>query len=165
MVIECSSKVVVMGVGNLLLRDEGVGVHVAQALQKTSRSNSDFEAVDGGTSPDALLALKETDRLIIIDAARGGGEPGTIYRFRPEDVETEGNTLTSVHQMGLLEDLWLMRRFKEGPKSVVIIGVEPEDISCGLDLSPRLAQRFPEIIRAVLDEVELECAGKGEKGR
>ena len=159
------AKIAILGVGNELLKDEGIGVHIARALEGTpSPSNVDLEVIDGGTLPDAPLAFEGVDRLIVVDAVKTGGEPGAIYRFRPEDVETEGKVLTSLHQISLLENLWLMERFSQRPKDVVIIGIEPEDMNWGLELSAKLQERIPQIIKTVLKEVGPDYPDKPEKG-
>ena len=151
--------------GNLLLKDEGIGVHIAHALQRTpSSGNVELEVIDGGTLPDAPLAFEEVDKLIVVDAVQAGGEPGEIYRFRPEDIRLDDRILTSLHQISLLENLWLMEQFRQKPKNVVIIGIEPEDMNWGLELSTKLQQRTPQIIRVVLEEVDSEHPDKPEKG-
>jgi hydrogenase maturation protease len=162
---ENHARIAILGVGNELLKDEGIGVHIARALEGTpSPDNVDLEVIDGGTLPGAPLAFEDVDRLIVVDAVKTGGEPGAIYRFRPEDVETEGEVLTSLHQISLLENLWLMDKFSRRPKDVVIIGVEPEDMNWGLELSPRLQERVPQIIRTVLKEVSPDYPDRPEKG-
>ena len=157
-------KVIVLGMGNLLLKDEGIGVHVAQTMQATpSPDNVDLEVIDGGTLPDATLSFGEADKLIVVDAVKAGGEPGAIYRFRPEDISLNNDVLTSLHQISLLENLWLTERFGQKPGEVVIIGVEPEDMSSGLELSTKLQQRIPRIIKVVLEEA-LGYRDASEKG-
>jgi hydrogenase maturation protease len=86
------------------------------------------EVVDGGTSPDALYLIKGADKLIIIDTVKGGGEPGSIYRFTPEDIALKPEAFKSAHNIGLLETL---RALEDSPREVIIIGVEPKDISWG----------------------------------
>ena len=160
-----TSKVVVLGMGNMLLKDEGIGVHVAHALQSVpSPDNVELEVVDGGTLPDAPLSFEEVEKLVIVDAVQGGGEPGAIYRFRPEEIKLEDKVFTSLHQISVLENLWLMKQFRQKPKDVVIIGVEPEDMSWGLELSAKLQQRIPQIIKLVLEEVDLDYPDDSEKG-
>jgi hydrogenase maturation protease len=160
-----SPKIVVLGMGNLLLKDEGIGVHVAHALQRVPwPSNAGLEVVDGGTLPDAPLSFEEADKLIVIDAVEAGGKPGAIYRFCAEDVSLDDRILTSLHQISLLENLWLMERLRQKPKDVVIIGIEPEDTNYGLELSAKLQQRMPQIIKAVLEEIGLDRPDEPEKG-
>ncbi len=147
-------KVAVLGMGNLLLKDEGIGVHVARALQGIAAPDGvELEVIDGGTLPDAPFVGEEVDKLIIIDAVQAGGEPGAIYRFHPPEVTLDDKVLTSLHQVSLLDNLWFMEQFGQKPGNVVIIGIEPEDMSWGLELSDRLNKRLPHIIKVALDEI------------
>jgi hydrogenase maturation protease len=157
-------RVVVLGVGNLLLKDEGVGVHVAHVMQETPPDSVALEVVDGGTLPEVPLTFEGVDKLIVVDAVQTGGEAGTIYRFRPEDIAWDHKVLTSLHQISLLENLWLMTQFSKKPRDVVIIGVEPEDMSWGLELSAKLQERVPQIIKVVLEEAGLDYPDKPQKG-
>lgn len=147
-------KTVVLGVGNELFKDEGVGVHAARILQtKLPPFGSDVEVIDGGTSPDIWSLIDGADKLIIVDAVRGGCEPGTIYRFTPQQIVADRGLVTSVHQMGILENLSLMELVGGKPKETVIVGVEPAELEPGLELSARLQQRMPKIIQTVLGEI------------
>ncbi len=158
-------KIVVLGMGNLLLKDEGVGVHVAHAMQEISYPNNvDLEVIDGGTLPDVPISFGEADKLIVVDAVKARGEPGAIYRFHLKDIKVDDKMLTSLHQISLLENLRLMEEFGQKPKDVVIIGIEPEDMNWGLELSPNLQQRIPQIIKVVLEEIGLEHPAKPVKG-
>lgn len=145
-------KTVVIGAGNELFKDEGVGVHAARILQ-TKLLPSDVEVIDGGTSPDIWSLIDGADKLIIVDAVRGGCEPGTIYRFTPQQIVADRGLITSVHQMGILENLSLMELVGGKPKETVIVGVEPAELEPGLDLSARLQERMPKIIQTVLGEI------------
>jgi len=159
-------RIVVLGIGNLLLKDEGIGVHIAHALQGTPPpAGAELDIIDGGTLPDAPLLFEEVDKLIVVDAVQGGDEPGSIYRFHPEDIRLDSSIPMSLHQINLLENLWMMERFTQKPKDIVIIGVQPEDMRWGLELSPELQRRVPRIIEVVLREAHLdypENSGKGE---
>ena len=142
-----------MGVGNLLLKDEGVGVHVVQALQKASLKGEPT-IIDGGTCPETFYLLPQgIDKLIIVDAVRGGCEPGTVYRFTPQDIVFRSGTVTSVHQLGLAEGLKMIAHTELNPKDVVIVGVEPKEIDWGLELSPELQDQVPRIIDLVQEEI------------
>jgi len=140
----------VVGIGNVLLRDEGIGCHVVGALEGIPLP--DVQVIDGGTCPDVLQLLEDVDKLVVVDAARGGGMPGQIYRFRPEDVTLEQKPLLSLHDMSLIDSLKLMQ-LRHNVGDAVIIGVEPKDINCGLELSPELQERIPQIIGAILSEL------------
>jgi hydrogenase maturation protease len=140
----------VVGIGNILLRDEGIGCHVVGALEGISLP--DVQVIDGGTCPDVLQLLEDVDKLVIVDAVRGGGMPGQIYRFRPEDVTLEQKPLLSLHDMSLIDSLKLMQ-VRHNVGDAVIIGVEPKEINCGLELSPELQERIPQIIDAILSEL------------
>ncbi|MFC1961440.1 hydrogenase maturation protease [Chloroflexota bacterium] len=157
-------KVIVLGMGNLLLKDEGIGVHVVQTMQGTpSPTGIDMEVIDGGTLPD-IVPLEGVDKLIVVDAVNGGGEAGTVYRFHPEDISIESGTATSLHQLSLIENLALMAQFGEIPEEVIIIGIEPQEIDSGLEPSAKLQKLMPRIIEIVMAEVRAEPPIEPEKG-
>ncbi len=139
----------VLGIGNILLRDEGIGCHVVHALEGIPLP--DVQIMDGGTCPDVVQLLEDTDKLVIVDAVNGGGMPGQIYRFHLEDVILEQKPFLSLHDMGLVDNLMLMK-LRQGIGETVIIGVEPREIEWGLELSPELQKKMPQIIDAVLAE-------------
>jgi hydrogenase maturation protease len=148
-------SIVVIGVGNLLRKDEGIGIHVIKALQEMELS-PDVSLVDGGTSPDLIAYTGAGDRIIIVDAAKAGGETGAIYRFRPEDLDDKKRTLASAHEMGLIENLKLMGLTGNEPSEVIIIGIEPEDTGWGTELSPELKRKLETIVKVVLREIEVD---------
>lgn len=144
----------VVGIGNLLLKDEGVGVHAIRALEKRSLP-PDVELIDGGTAgADLLPYLSGAEKIIIVDALRGGGEPGAVYCLTPEDCEpqVEGAAF-SLHDLGILavlKDLELL----EGRKTpVLIIGVEPKELDWGMELTPEVAASLPKVIELVEKEI------------
>lgn len=151
---EATPRIVVIGVGNLLLKDEGIGIHVVQALQEIDLP-PDVRLIDGGTSPDLIAYTRAGDKLIIVDAARAGGEPGMIYRFKPQDLAKEKAALTSAHEMGVVENLKLMSLTGNEPKEIIIIGIEPKEIDFGTELTPELRQKVPQIVKVVLKEMGL----------
>jgi hydrogenase maturation protease len=151
-----SPQTVVIGLGNILLKDEGIGVHVIRRFDSTARASSrDLMLIDGGTCPDTLSLLPEKiTKLIVVDAVQGGGEPGSIYRFTPTDIKFKRGLITSLHQFGLEQGLRMMELLGESPESVIIIGVEPYEIEWGLGISPEME----EIIPRVIELLELEIA-------
>jgi hydrogenase maturation protease len=140
----------VLGIGNVLLRDEGIGCHVVHALEGISLP--DVKIIDGGTCPDVLQLLEDADKLVIVDAVKGGGTPGQIYRFHLEDVTPEQKPFLSLHDVGLVDSLMLMQ-FWHNIGEAVIIGVEPREINWGLELSLELQEKMPQIIDAILSEL------------
>ena len=110
-------KIVILGVGNLLLSDEGVGVHVAHELMKMDLP-PEVSVVEGGTDGFRLLnVITEADRVIVIDAVRGGADPGSIYRFDVKDVRSvPPGFMTSVHQVGILEVIELSELIGKTPR-------------------------------------------------
>jgi len=148
----------VLGIGNVLLRDEGIGCHVVHALEEIPLP--DVKIIDGGTFPDVLQLFEDADKLVIVDAVKGGGMPGQIYRFHPEDITLEQKPLLSLHDMSLVDSLKLMQLWHNIGEAV-IIGVEPREINWGLELSPELQEKMPQIIDAILAELN-NTSLKGE---
>jgi len=146
----------VLGIGNVLLRDEGIGCHVVHALEGISLP--DVKIIDGGTCPDILQLLGDAGKLVIVDAVKGGGMPGQIYRFHLEDITLEEKPFLSLHDLGLVDSLMLMQLWHNVGEAV-IIGVEPREIDWGLELSPELQEKIPQIIDAILAELN---SSKGE---
>lgn len=142
---------VIVGVGNLLMKDEGVGIHVVRHLQEMDLP-PDIELIDGGTAPDLIAYTQAGDKLIIVDAAQAGGEPGTVYRFLPEDLSSDFSTLASAHELGVEYNLGLMSLMANVPDKTVIIGVEPKEIAPGMELTDELQQKMPKILDTVLKE-------------
>lgn len=137
------SRILIAGLGNLLLRDDGVGVHVIQALQQTALPRGVL-AVEVGTAPlDALHLLEWADEVHAVDAVEAGGPPGTLYRLGLDAAEEDGRT--SLHELGLRSVCRLIP--PERRPRVTVWGVEPEIIEFGLDLSPSVRPSVPELVR------------------
>ena len=153
---ETKVRVGIIGVGNILLKDEGVGVHIARALQEVNIPHGiNLEIIDGGTSLDLPVYFEGVDKLIIIDAVKAGSKPGAIYRFHPCDLTLETKGVISVHELGLEQSLKMMSLIGNEPKEIVIIGIEPKEIDWGTELSAELQQKIPEIIKVVLEEISI----------
>ena len=152
----------VLGLGNTLLKDEGIGCHVAHALEEIPLT--DVKIIDGGTCPDVLQFVEDIDKLVIVDAVKGGGLPGQIYRFHFKDITLEQKPFLSLHDVGLVDNLMLMQLW-HNISETVIIGVEPKEINWGLELSPEIQGKMPQIIDTILSELNTSTALsiKGEK--
>jgi hydrogenase maturation protease len=147
-------RITILGIGNLLLQDEGVGVHLIHRLADIKMPGS-VDLVDGGTSPDiSSLVDNNIDKLIIVDAVEAGGKPGTIYRFSASDLDVDQHNIISLHEIGILNSLQTMNVLNEQPKSIVIFGIEPESMDFGLDLSSEVNEQMSQIIELVLEEIK-----------
>ncbi|MFQ6117317.1 MAG: hydrogenase maturation protease [Candidatus Bipolaricaulia bacterium] len=145
-------KTIVLGLGNLLMGDEGVGVHVIRRLQELELPPG-VEPVDGGTAGiDLLPVFKEAARVIVVDAVRAGGEAGSIYRFGPKELEEASQEALSLHQLSLGEVLQAASLLGIEPE-VTIIGVEPKQIAPGMEISPELTEALPRVIEVILEEL------------
>ena len=138
-------RILIAGLGNYLLRDDGIGVHAVRALQQTPPPGAVL--ADIGTAVlDALHLLEWADKILAIDAMQAGGPPGTLYAFGVDAVEGPGMQ-TSLHELNFLAALdFLPRRTKP---EILMVGMEPETIDYGLDLSPAVAAALPELGREV----------------
>jgi len=145
--------ILVLGVGNILLSDEGVGVRVIEAMKGMTLPDN-VELLDGGTGAlDLFDFMANRDKVIIIDAAKGGGKPGDIYRFGPDDIRMQRQCLTSVHQVSLLDTLTMARLAGCSPRDIVIFGIEPRGVDWGLELSPEVAAVVPKVIELIMSEL------------
>jgi hydrogenase maturation protease len=151
--------VLVLGVGNILLRDEGVGVHVVQAIEAQVAAGdlalpADVEVCDGGTlGMDLLDLIEDRRKVIVIDAVEADAAPATVLRFTAEDLARRQAVDLSLHQLGLFEMLAMARYLGRAPQKVVIFGIVPKDMSPGLELSAEVAAVVPEVIKRVLAEI------------
>jgi hydrogenase maturation protease len=147
-------RIVILGVGNVLLSDEGVGVHVANRLMEMELPPN-VEVIEGGTHGFRLMNIvTEADRLVVVDAVKGGASPGSIYRFDIKDAPSYPDVFkTSAHQIGILEVIHLSELVGRIPETT-IIGVEPKSLAMGLELSPQVADKLPKVVETVLKEVQ-----------
>jgi hydrogenase maturation protease len=148
-------EVLVLGVGNLLLGDEGVGVHAVRALARDHVFPPGVELLDGGTAGMELLEpIRQARHLVVIDAVDAGVEPGTVVRLSGNEVPIFfGRRHLSPHQVGLSDVLAVARLAGRAPATVAVHGIQPERLEPGLDLSPRVAEALPGMLRDVLAEL------------
>ncbi len=144
-------RILIAGLGNLLLKDDGVGVHAVNELRKTPAS--DVIVADVGTAVlDGLHLFEWADKILAIDAMQAGGEPGTVYAFGVGDVEDTG-CQASLHELSLVAALRLLPTAHE--PEIVMLGVEPEVIDFGLELSPAVEASLPQVLRSAHEIVAL----------
>lgn len=149
------TKDLILGIGNLLLTDEGIGIHAVQRLFEMPAIGGDVEIVDGGTAGLNLLSyLEGVDRLVIIDAVETGGSPGTLVRLAGNQVPAYMALKVSPHEITLPDFLAAARLRDLYPKEVIIWGMQPGCLEVGIDLSPPLQARLDTLVEHVIREIE-----------
>ncbi len=148
-------KIILLGVGNVLLKDEGVGVRMIERMLRKYAFPPDVEAVDGGTLGLSLLSIIDrADRLLVVDAIKNRGKPGDTYRFDFEDIPYALRAKNSLHQADLMECLKLIELVGTRPETV-IVGVEPKDISpYGVELTKPVQDSLERLEAMILAELE-----------
>ena len=145
------NSIVVLGVGNILLTDEGLGVHVVEDLKANYTFIPQISLIDGGTMGMELLTyMRGMKQILLIDAVNGGEAPGTIYEFPHRELEQYFTDHISVHEVGM-QDILRIRAIQENPlEDAIVIGVEPESLDVGFEPSAPVQKALPEVKDRVL---------------
>jgi hydrogenase maturation protease len=145
---------VILGIGNIILTDEGVGVRAAEALAAAYDLPADVEMIDGGTAGMELLGpLTGVDVLVVLDAIKAGKEPGAVVTLVGTEVPVFFRSKLSPHQISICDVLAGLEFSGEAPKDLVLIGCEPESLDLGLELTPTIAAQVPEMVRLAVQEL------------
>jgi hydrogenase maturation protease len=152
-------KVLVFGAGNILLGDEGFGVHMIRRLEENYAAPENVELYDGGTMGIfATHKLEEAGHIIIIDTLNTDGQPGEIRTYGLDDIRLNRiPAKMSPHQIGLQEVLLISEVRGNVPESVKLFGVIPQSLEGSLELTPLLEEKLAEVEKLLLKE--LECLG------
>jgi hydrogenase maturation protease len=152
-------RILVLGLGSLLMGDEGIGVHAVRELEKRTLP-SNIDVVDGGTAGVDILGLMEGyDQVVIIDAVDAGLEPGTILRFGSEDVTPEDFDLPiSLHDEKVTRVLQLAEYLGRDLAPIVIYGVQPESMGWSTELSPTVHSRLGSLLDRIQEEFSIKEA-------
>jgi hydrogenase maturation protease len=149
------APILVLGVGNPLLGDEGVGPRAIEELSRRFRFSPEIDLLDGGTAGLSLLPrILEAERLLVLDAIQAGEPPGSLLALDGKGLASGKGAKLSPHQVGLGEVLALTR-FRGGPREVVVMGVEPETLNLQIGLSPKVAAALEKLIRAAVEQLAL----------
>ena len=145
----------VLGVGNLLLRDEGFGVHLIRYIEERYAFPDTVSLMDGGTSGIFLAPFFEgVKKVLVVDVVRSDEPPGTVLRFTQDELKARSMQLRmSPHQVGILEILEICNLRGKAPEQVDFLGIAPSDMTTGIGLSPVLEDRLPAVAAMVLDYV------------
>lgn len=154
--LQTEQMVVVLGLGNLLRRDEGLGIRALERLQARYRLPDNVLMVDGGTLGLELLSYVEMgDRLLVLDAVLTDGPPGTLLRVAGSDVPVYFSVKTSPHEIALPDLLAVSRLRGHEPHEIVILGLQPEALELGWELSPAVERQLDALVEAAA--AELRC--------
>ena len=152
--LDQATEITVLGIGNIVLRDEGFGVRVAEYLMAHYTFPDRVQVLDGGTLGMELLRfVAGTKRLLLLDAVRGEKVPGETYRLAGTEVKAHFQEKLSAHEIGIQDILTLLTLTGKPVPEVVVLGAEPVDISAGMALSPALSPLVPEMARRAVEEL------------
>lgn len=147
-------RAVVLGVGNVILADEGVGVRVVEALEREYAVPEEVTVIDAGTSGMEMLEdLSRLDFLLVVDAIAAGKAPGELVQLRGDEVPVFFRRNLSPHGIGLSDVLAALEFLGAEPKETVILGVQPTSLDLSTELTPAIAARVPELVAQVVDEL------------
>ena len=148
-------SILVLGLGNSIMTDDGFGVEVVNTLSSRYHFQGEVCLVDGGTlGLDLLPYLENVASLLIIDALDMRDEPGRIFRLQGEEVPRAFASKLSVHQMGLQDLLAVAELQGHVPNRLVVWGVQPESIEMGTELTPAVKKAVVAVIDNILDELQ-----------
>jgi len=149
-------SILVMGVGNTVMSDDGFGPAVVALLEERYQFEGDLRMVDGGTlGLDLLPMLEGIDRLMIVDALTMGKAPGTIVRLEGDEVPRAFASKLSIHQMGMQDLLSLAELMGHLPTELLVWGVEPQSIEMTMELTAPVEQSIPQVIEGIIQDLEL----------
>jgi len=160
-----AKKIIVLGLGNILNRDEGAGVYALKELEKIlpEKIKSQVELVDGGVlGMDLLPYVEQASHLLILDAVDSGAQPGEVMEYDKDEIELFYHCRISWHQLGFQEVLAVAKVRGKYPENVYLIGVQPADIKTGIGLSrkvktsvQRMVKRAAEVLEAWFGETKI----------
>lgn len=157
-----SEKISAIGLGNILLRDEGVGVHAINTIKQRYTFSPEVEIIDGGTMGLDLLPIFEgRDKVLIIDAVDFGREPGHIGIIENDGIPSVLNSKISVHHINLSDVLFAAKLMDISPSEICLIGIQPQSLDVGLDMTDGIKGKIEILIDAVigkLKEWNVQCA-------
>jgi len=148
------SPVLVLGMGNILLEDEGLGIHALQLLRQRYVVPPEVEFLDGGTSGMALIdQISGRKHLLVLDAVQTGDPPGTLVKMSDQDVPVYFGLRVTPHQLGLSDVLASLNLTDEQPGSVTVIGLVPQSLEMSLDLTDHIRHSLDYLVEAAASEL------------
>lgn len=141
-------KLLVLGVGNTLMQDDGIGVHAVHELLKEKEDWPQVDFIDGGTfTQDIFYLFEEYENILVLDIVRAGHPPGTIFCLEEADLRKDEKQMLSLHDIDLLDSLGMAQMRGHRPY-LRVIGIQPETINWGTSLTSPLADALPDFLAA-----------------
>lgn len=145
----------VIGIGNIILSDDGVGVHAARCLQDDARLPAGVTILDGGTlGLDLAPFVSDAHRLLFLDAVNSDEPPGTLTRMKGTDLLSQTHS-RSVHQLGVADLIAALTLVSSEPQDIVVLGVQPANTEWGTSLSPEVEAALTSLVDAALEQLRL----------
>ena len=147
-------RITILGLGNVLLQDEGFGVHFVRWFENNYRVPENVMIVEGGTLGYGLLdTVCSCDRLLVIDVIKSDEEPGSVYRFTKEEVDAQMLEPTSAHEVSFHDVLCKAELIAELPECIFLCIVPYKYKDMGLELTPSIRKKFSAVARLLLKEL------------
>ncbi len=149
-------KTIVLGLGNPLMSDEGIGIYLINRLSELSENYPDVDFMDAGTGGLSLLHhFDGREKAVIIDCAMMEEEPGTIKRFTPDQVKSVKQLAhQSLHEQDLMKIIDMAKMLDQCPKEIVIFGIQPENVSLGQAIGSKLEKKIDYYINIICEELQ-----------
>jgi len=146
-------RILILGIGNILLKDEGIGVRVAEKM-KAMNLPPDVEVMDGGTGGlDLVYCIEGRKKVIVVDAVKAGSPPGTLFRFTDKDLAGKKGVMRSAHGIDFSDVIAISNFLGTKPEEIVFLGIEPAELSASMELSPEIDKMLPVLINLVVKEI------------
>jgi hydrogenase maturation protease len=151
---QLDNKITILGIGNTLYKDEGIGVHSLPMIEAALKSVSNIEIIEGSTDGMRLLGpIEATNYLIVIDAINAGKKGGTIISLEGEEIPAYFGIKMSIHQLGFQEVLFAAKIREKYPKNIMMFGMQPTSLELGVELSETNQQKLPTLVDQIVKQV------------
>ncbi|MEH7109453.1 HyaD/HybD family hydrogenase maturation endopeptidase [Bacillus sp. JJ1764] len=149
------NKITILGIGNTLFSDEGVGIYVLPLLEEAFKNNENIEIIEGLTDGIKLLGpVEDAENLIIIDAINAGKPGGTIIKLEGDEIPAYFGIKMSIHQLGFQEVLMAAKMRERYPKRIAMLGMQPTSLQLGIGLTETNQANLDELANAVIKQVQ-----------
>lgn len=149
-------KITILGIGNSIFSDEGVGVHILPLLEELFKDDQNIEIIEGSTDGIKLLGpVEDTDYLLVIDAINAGKPGGEIITLIGEEIPAYYGIKMSIHQLGFQEVLFAAKLRERFPKHITMVGMQPTSLELGVQLSPQNQAKLTDLAEAVRQQIQV----------